>query len=110
MSCKPSVRLIHLYVLKNSRETLSEEILGKMHASGTSKSKYPVITPNDFKAVDGVIIGTPTRYVPSTTCKQHSDIRYGRVPAQVSTFFDQCGSLWASGAMVGKFVCPRNER
>jgi NAD(P)H dehydrogenase (quinone) len=110
MSCKPSVRLTHLDMLKTSRETLSEEILGKMHASGTSKSKYPVITPNDFKAVDGVIIGTPTRYVPLIVETKYAYSRYGRVPAQVSTFFDQCGSLWASGAMVGKFVCPRNER
>jgi multimeric flavodoxin WrbA len=31
-------------------------------------------------------------------------IRYGRVPAQVSTFFDSCGQLWATGALVGKFV------
>jgi NAD(P)H dehydrogenase (quinone) len=75
-----------------------------MHASGTSKSKYPVITQNDFKAVDGVIIGTPTRYVPLIVDCDTLFSRYGRVPAQVSAFFDQCGSLWAAGAMVGKFV------
>lgn len=29
--------------------------------------------------------------------------RFGRAPAQVSTFFDTTGGLWASGALVGKF-------
>jgi NAD(P)H dehydrogenase (quinone) len=75
-----------------------------MYASGTFKSKYPVITPADFKAVDGVIIGTPTRSVLLVLVSNTLMSRYGRVPAQVSTFFDQCGSLWATGAMVGRFV------
>lgn len=80
----------------------------KMHASGTYKSKYPIITPDDFKAVDGVIIGTPTRYVLlSLHMMKRPDSRYGRVPAQVSSFFDRCGGLWASGAMIGKFVSAR---
>jgi len=66
MSCSspsvfPSPSLLYSDV---SRETLPEDVLVKMHASGTYKSKYPNITPDDFKAVDGVIIGTPTRYVP----------------------------------------------
>ena len=30
--------------------------------------------------------------------------RYGRTPAQVSSFFDHTGGLWASGALVGKFA------
>jgi NAD(P)H dehydrogenase (quinone) len=61
-----------------------------MHAGSSLKPKYPVITPNDLKEVDGLIIGAPTRY--------------GRVPAQVSAFFDACGQLWAGGALNGKFV------
>ncbi|KAL7424174.1 hypothetical protein Q5752_001760 [Cryptotrichosporon argae] len=71
-------------------ETLSEEILTKMHAGSSLKPKYPIITPNDLTTVDGIIIGAPTRY--------------GRVPAQVSAFFDATGQLWATGALVGKFV------
>ncbi|ORY29948.1 putative cytoplasm protein [Naematelia encephala] len=72
------------------QETLTSEILTKMHAGGSLSPKYPIITPDDLRAVDGLIIGAPTRY--------------GRVPAQVSTFFDACGQLWATGALVGKFV------
>ncbi|ORX33757.1 putative cytoplasm protein [Kockovaella imperatae] len=66
-------------------ETLSAEVLEKMHAG--PKPDWPVITPDDLKSVDGFVIGAPTRY--------------GRVPAQVSTFFDKTGGLWASGALVG---------
>jgi len=72
------------------KETLPAEVLTKMHAGGSLDPKYPVLTPNDLLEADGLIIGTGTRY--------------GRVPAQVSAFFDQCGQLWATGALVGKFV------
>lgn len=75
---------------ENSQETLSEEILKKMHAGSSLKPKYPIITPDDLKELDGFILGCPTRY--------------GGVPAQVATFFDQTGQLWATGALVGKFV------
>ena len=61
-----------------------------MHAGSSLKPKYPIITPDALKELDGFIIGAPTRY--------------GRVPAQVSAFFDQCGQLWFTGALVGKFV------
>lgn len=61
-----------------------------MHAGGSLKPKYPIITPDDLKTLDGFILGFPTRY--------------GRTPAQVSAFFDQTGGLWASGALVGKFA------
>ncbi len=74
----------------DSKETLSEEILTKMHGGGSLNPKYPVLTPDDLREVDGVIFGAPTRY--------------GRAPAQLSAFFDACGGLWATGALVGKFV------
>jgi NAD(P)H dehydrogenase (quinone) len=45
----------------SSQETLSEEVLTKMYAGGSLKPKYPVITPNDLKEVDGIIIGAGTR-------------------------------------------------
>ena len=59
-----------------------------MGAGGSLKPKYPIITPDALKEVDGVAFGAPTRY--------------GRVPAQVSAFFDQTGGLWATGALTGK--------
>jgi len=79
--------IVKPYVFK---ETLPEEVLTKMHAGSSLEPKYPILTPNDLKDVDGLIMGCPTRY--------------GRVPSQVSAFFDQCGQLWATGALVGKFV------
>ncbi|SPO26333.1 probable 1,4-Benzoquinone reductase [Ustilago trichophora] len=71
-------------------ETLSDDVLAKMHANKAPISKYPVITPDALKEYDGFIFGFPTRY--------------GRAPAQVSAFFDRTGGLWASGALIGKFA------
>ncbi|WVO14035.1 NAD(P)H:quinone oxidoreductase, type IV [Cryptococcus depauperatus] len=71
-------------------ETLSADVLTKMHAGSSLKPKYPLITPADLKEADGIIFGAPTRY--------------GRLPAQVSAFFDKTGGLWATGALTGKFV------
>lgn len=71
-------------------ETLSEEVLQKMHANKEPIKNYPVITPDALKEYDGFVLGFPTRY--------------GRAPAQVSAFFDQTGGLWASGALIGKFA------
>lgn len=71
-------------------ETLTEEILAKMHAGASLKPKYPLITPAALAELDGFLLGSPTRY--------------GRLPAQVSAFFDQTGGLWASGGLVGKFA------
>ena len=71
-------------------ETLSEEVLGKMHANKAPIASFPVITPDKLAEYDGFIMGFPTRY--------------GRAPAQVSAFFDQTGGLWAKGALVGKFA------
>ena len=70
-------------------ETLPAEVLEKMHAGQSLKPKYPIITPDALKELDGFLLGSPTRY--------------GRLPAQVNAFFDQTGGLWASGALVGKF-------
>ncbi|KAG0145565.1 hypothetical protein CROQUDRAFT_658491 [Cronartium quercuum f. sp. fusiforme G11] len=70
-------------------ETLTEDVLTKMHAG--PKNSHPLIEdPTKLKDFDGFLFGFPTRY--------------GRAPAQVSTFFDQTGGLWMSGALVGKFA------
>lgn len=76
------------------QETLPAEVLQKMHAGGSLKPKYPIIDaltkPEELKELDGFLLGAPTRY--------------GRLPAQVSAFFDTTGQLWASGALSGKFA------
>ncbi|KAH8925264.1 benzoquinone reductase [Atractiella rhizophila] len=70
-------------------ETLSSEILAKMHAPG--KASYPVLEDiNILKNYDGFAFGIPTRY--------------GRAVGQISTLFDKTGQLWATGALVGKFA------
>lgn len=67
-------------------ETLSEEILGKMHAP--PKPDYPVITADKMTGYDGFLFGLSGRF--------------GSVPAQVKAFMDSTGSLWQSGGLIGK--------
>jgi len=67
-------------------ETLSEEVLKKMHAP--AKPDVPVATVDDLVDCDAVLFGIPTRY--------------GGAAAQVKSFMDATGGLWAKGALVGK--------
>lgn len=67
-------------------ENLSDEILKKMHAP--PKPDYPIITPDKLKEFDGVLFGLSGRY--------------GTPPAQMKIFQDSTGSLWQTGALVGK--------
>ncbi|KAL4068475.1 benzoquinone reductase [Scleroderma yunnanense] len=69
-------------------ETLSDEILAKMHAP--PKPNYPIIAPKDLTQYDAFVFGIPTRY--------------GNFPAQWKAFWDATGSLWTSGALAGKFA------
>ncbi len=48
----------------------------------------PVATVQELPDYDAIIFGTGTRY--------------GNMTAQMKNFLDQTGSLWASGALVGK--------
>ena len=48
----------------------------------------PVAEVDDLKNYDAIVVGTGTRF--------------GRVSSQMASFLDQCGGLWASGALVGK--------
>jgi NAD(P)H dehydrogenase (quinone) len=45
-------------------------------------------TPDELAHYDAIIFGTPTRF--------------GNMAAQMRNFLDQTGSLWSSGALVGK--------
>ncbi|KAJ2519487.1 hypothetical protein H4217_002655 [Coemansia sp. RSA 1939] len=67
-------------------ETLSDEILTKLHAP--PKADIPVIDVVTLPEADGYLFGFPTRY--------------GTAPAQVKTFFDATGGLWQSKALYGK--------
>ncbi len=48
----------------------------------------PIATVDELANYDAIIIGAPTRY--------------GRMPAQMASFLDQTGGLWAKGALNGK--------
>ncbi|KAJ1902309.1 hypothetical protein LPJ66_000069 [Kickxella alabastrina] len=67
-------------------ETLSEDILTKMHAP--PKPDLPTIVASQLPEADGYLFGFPTRY--------------GTAPAQVKAFFDSTGQLWAQQALMGK--------
>ncbi len=72
------------------KETLPDEVLEKMHALEARKafSTLPFASVNDLTWADAIILGTPTRY--------------GLPTAQMQTFIDSTGSLWGSGALIGK--------
>ncbi|RCH96020.1 hypothetical protein CU098_001317, partial [Rhizopus stolonifer] len=69
-------------------ETLSEEILVKLNAP--PKPDIPVITVDALTEADAFLFGVPTRF--------------GTFPAQMKSFLDATGALWASGTLAGKFA------
>ena len=71
-------------------ETLSPEILEKMHATEAKKAfaHIPIADPSKLPEADAIILGTPTRY--------------GSATAQMRAFLDNTGGLWGSGALIGK--------
>jgi len=69
------------------KETLSPEILGKMHAPPQDTS-IPIITANQLPEADGIMFGFPTRF--------------GSAPAQMRALFDACGQLWMQDKLYQK--------
>jgi NAD(P)H dehydrogenase (quinone) len=73
-------------VIKQVPELVSEEIARK---SGYKLDQAaPIATVADLPEYDAIIFGAGTRY--------------GNMTAQMKSFLDQTGGLWASGALVGK--------
>ncbi|CAF0857102.1 unnamed protein product [Adineta steineri] len=68
-------------------ETLSNEILTKMHAPPKNNT-IPIITADQLSEADGFLFGMPTRF--------------GTLPTQIKTLFDACGTHWLSDALFGK--------
>ncbi|OAA55032.1 Flavoprotein WrbA [Niveomyces insectorum RCEF 264] len=69
-------------------ETLSAEVLEKMHAPAKPTDAKILTDPTVLKEYDGLLFGVPTRY--------------GNFPAQWKTFWDTTGGIWASGGYYGK--------
>lgn len=69
-------------------ETLDEELLKQIHAP--PKPDLPIMTPEKMVEYDGFIFGLPTRF--------------GNIPSQFSNFFETTSTLWATGALAGKYA------
>lgn len=71
-------------------ELVPDEVLEKSGAKAARSAfaNIPVITPEQLADADAIIFGTPTRF--------------GNMAAQMRNFLDQTGSLWMSGALIGK--------
>jgi len=69
-------------------ETLSEEVLAKMHAP--PKAEHAVVDVHDLPNYDAFIFAAPTRF--------------GGPCAQYKAMWDATGSLWGTGALQGKLA------
>ena len=72
--------------VKRVAETMSAEVFKA--AGGKTEQSAPIATPAELADYDAIIVGTPTRF--------------GNMSAQMRSFFDQTGGLWAKGALAGK--------
>jgi NAD(P)H dehydrogenase (quinone) len=72
--------------IKRVPETMSEEA-AKQYGAKLDQAA-PVASPKELANYDAIIFGSPTRF--------------GNMTGQMRTFLDQTGSLWLSGALVGK--------
>src|SRR6187397_2393036 len=83
--------------LKRVPETMPEDVAKQYGAKLDQKA--PVASPKELGDYDAIIFGSPTRF--------------GNMTAQMRNFLDQTGSLWMSGALVGKvgsvFTCTATQ-
>lgn len=77
-------------IIKRVAETLPSEVLEKMGAIEAQKAfaHIPVATVDDLISADAIIFGSPTRF--------------GNMAAQMKSFLDATGGIWAKGALIGK--------
>jgi NAD(P)H dehydrogenase (quinone) len=73
-------------VIKRVPELVPEEVARKAHYKLDQAA--PIATVNELADYDAVIFGTGTRF--------------GNMTAQMKSFLDQAGGLWAQGKLVGK--------
>ena len=72
--------------IKRVPETAPTEVAKAAHFK--LEQAAPVASIADLEHYDAIIVGCPTRF--------------GRLPSQMASFFDQAGGLWARGALNGK--------
>jgi NAD(P)H dehydrogenase (quinone) len=73
-------------VVKRVPELMPEDAARK--AGVKLEQPAPIAEPKELADYDAILFGTPTRY--------------GNMAAQMRNFLDQTGSLWLSGALIGK--------
>ena len=73
-------------VVKRVPELVPEEVARGAHFKLDQPA--PVATVAELPDYDAIILGIPTRY--------------GRMASQMSNFWDQAGSVWATGQLTGK--------
>ncbi|QIW96393.1 hypothetical protein AMS68_001911 [Peltaster fructicola] len=71
-------------------ETLSQDVLTKMHAPPKDTSIQELTDPQKLTEYDGFLLGIPTRY--------------GNFPAQWKAFWDHTGGLWQKQSLHGKYA------
>ena len=77
-------------ILKQVEELMPEKYWNDKARQAKERMKdIPIADPRkDLKEIDGIIIGTPTRF--------------GNMTAQMRNFWDQTGEDWAKGTLIGK--------
>jgi len=77
-------------ILKQVAELIPEESWSEdLKKTKELMKEIPVANPRkDLKGIDGVIVGTPTRF--------------GNMCAQMRNFWDQTGGAWVNNTLVGK--------
>ena len=72
--------------IKRVAETVPEELAISSHY--TMDQEAPIVTVDDLKNYDAIIVGAGTRF--------------GTMASQMQAFWDTTGGLWFSGALIGK--------
>jgi len=72
--------------VKRVPELVSDEVAKASHFKTAQAA--PIATVAELPEYDAIIVGTPTRF--------------GNMAAQMKSFLDQTGGLWAQGKLIGK--------
>lgn len=77
-------------IMKRVDELVPEQYMDEFAKAAAERQKdIPIADPrSDLTGIDGVIVGTPTRF--------------GNMASQMKNFWDQTGGDWMKGSLVGK--------
>ena len=76
-------------LLRTVPELIPEEMWNDATKAAKEKQKdVPVVSVEELEEIDGLIVGTPTRF--------------GNMASQMKNFIDQTGGIWQKGSLIGK--------